>query len=171
MQCPRQCGVELRAVEVAGIPSAVHLCDKCEGAWYPQEAMFAVAEVDQETLTRSDLGVVLVGDHLESVDLEHSLNCPVCSQVMSRFSYVLSPDIKLDECGDHGTWLDDGELGTILERLAEREREKVLSPEEAAEKAEAKAQLDAAARGGSILNPFSLTIRALNALFSKRSRN
>ena len=168
MQCPRQCGVELRAVEVAGIPSEVHLCDKCEGAWYPQEAMLSVSDVDQETLAKSDLGVVLVGDHLESVDLEEPLCCPVCDQVMSRFSYILSPELQIDECGDHGTWLDDGELGTILQRLAEREQAKQPTPEEAAERAEAKAQLDAAARGGSILNPFSLTIRALNALFSRR---
>lgn len=168
MLCPRQCGVELRPVNVEGVPTEVHLCDKCEGAWYPQEALVAVTDTSSTNLVASsDLGVVLVADHLETVDLDQPLACPVCGQGMARFSYALSPDLKIDECMEHGTWLDDGELGTILEQLARREKEAQPGPELETERAAAQAELDAAAKGGSILNPFSLTIRALNALFSR----
>ena len=168
MLCPRQCGVELRPINIEGVPVEVHLCQKCEGAWYPQEVLAEVTDVGCGALAASDLSVVLEADHLEAVDLEQPLNCPVCAQAMSRFSYALSPELKIDECIDHGTWLDDGELGTIMQKLSQRENElKVVYPELAAERAEAQAELDEAARGGSVLNPFSLTIRALNAIFSR----
>lgn len=167
MLCPRQCGVELRPINIEGVPGEIHLCEKCEGAWYPQEALASVTDASSSELASSELGVVLVADHLETVDLEQPLTCPVCGQGMARFSYALSTDLKIDECLDHGTWLDDGELGTILEQLALREKESQLTPGLKAERAAAQAELDAAAKGGSILNPFSLTIRALNALFSR----
>ncbi len=167
MLCPRQCGIELRPIKVEGIPAEINLCEKCEGAWYSQEALGAITDANSIELASSELGVVLVADHLETADLDQPLNCPVCGQGMARFSYALSPDLKIDECMDHGTWLDDGELGTILEQLALREKEFQPAPEQEAERAAAQAELDAAAKGGSILNPFSLTIRALNALFSR----
>ena len=38
---------------------------------------------------------------------------------MMRYRYTVSCDVVLDECLDHGIWLDDGELGSLMTFLEE----------------------------------------------------
>jgi Zn-finger nucleic acid-binding protein len=94
--------------------SKVRTCPKCEGTWYPGEALGAVTDHSLSELKDSVLQETLVADKLEAVDLDKPIDCPVCSRPMMRYRYTMSCDVVLDECLDHGVWLDDGELGGLM---------------------------------------------------------
>lgn len=49
-------------------------------------------------------------DHEES---DEPRLCPVCGERMTFFKQF---DIVMDVCEEHGVWLDQGELATLLER-------------------------------------------------------
>jgi Zn-finger nucleic acid-binding protein len=94
-------------------------CPNCEGTWYPGEALGAVTDHSLSELKKSALEPTLVADRLEAVDLDKPVFCPVCSRPMMRYRYTMTCDVVLDECLDHGVWLDDGELGSLMTFLEE----------------------------------------------------
>ncbi len=170
MQCPRQCGGELRQVVLENLGGAeVYLCAECEGAWYPHGSLGAVGQSSVDALEESALAVSLEGDKLEKVNLEADAACPVCSKTMERFSYLLAPAVKLDECPEHGTWLDDGELGEIVDAVA-ISTSKMARYRDDIKEMRKEMNLDGIAKGGSVLNPIALTMRVLNHLFSKNPK-
>lgn len=164
MNCPR-CASPLNDVDLPELKSAkVHICPSCEGTWYPKTALNAVAQAEREWLEKTEVGVVLEGDKLDQIDLEAAVFCPVCEQEMKRYNYALATDVELDECIEHGIWLDDGELGVIMDKISEH---KELSEKARAdiERVRREMGLEQAAKG-SALNPFALTLRLLNKIFS-----
>ena len=58
----------------------------------------------------------LVADHPD-VNLEGVANCPVCSKPMKRYVFSLDSGVVVDRCPPHGIWLDDGELGSLLDYI------------------------------------------------------
>ncbi len=94
--------------------SRLKTCPNCEGTWYPGEALSAVTDHSLSELQESPLRPSLVADRLQSVDLEKPIDCPVCARPMMRYRYTMTCDVVLDECLEHGVWLDDGELGTLM---------------------------------------------------------
>ncbi|MCA9794954.1 MAG: zf-TFIIB domain-containing protein [Candidatus Eremiobacteraeota bacterium] len=116
MICPR-CDTEMKQVMLRNIP--VDLCPNCEGSWYDADELAAILETPLQELESSDLAPVLVADKLDKIDTEKNLDCPRCGEPMVRYQYLITSDIYLDECPDHGIWLDDGELTKMLEFLGE----------------------------------------------------
>ena len=49
------------------------------------------------------------------------MNCPVCSKEMTKRSSYGA--VEFDICGDHGIWLDKGELRRLVDAAAEDGRE------------------------------------------------
>lgn len=166
MQCPRQCPEPLKPVRLADMDVTIHLCTRCEGAWYPRGCLADVGQSPPELIAASDLVVCLVGDKLEIIDQEAEVACPECAQTMNRFSYALAPKIKLDECQEHGTWLDDGELGAMLQAIEESSAE-MARYREGIEDMRKKMDIEGIIRGTSPYNPFALTLRLLHSLFSR----
>ena len=119
MNCPR-CSTALTEIEIEG--SSVQACSHCEGAWYPDEALGSVTDHSFSELKETDLSPSLVPDKLARVDLEEPVACPVCAVQMSRYTYSLTCPIELDECPEHGVWLDDGELGTLMQYLTDLDK-------------------------------------------------
>jgi Zn-finger nucleic acid-binding protein len=128
----------------------VHLCDRCEGAWYPLGSLSAVGQTSRLSVAQTDLSVSLIPD--KKTDLEATARCPVCADTMSRFTFSLAPEVKLDECLEHGTWLDDGELGTILDSIAEVHADMASFRQ---------------SKDGHQSEPFAFTARVLKALLSR----
>lgn len=125
-----------------------------------------------EALEKSSLAATLVADQEDDIDLEALLDCPVCSEQMCRYHHLGDDTIELDECPDHGIWLDDGELGALLE---------FIQADLEADKAEAQAQEELRERfkfeslremgqSPSAFNPIGLLLGALNRFFT-RDRN
>lgn len=168
MNCPR-CETELRSMTFPGVGNAtIHMCPNCEGAWYPSYALCQVTDLGRDAIASTNLAPALVADQLEKIDLDAPVKCPECQEEMHRSSYRLAPEIQLDECPEHGMWLDDGELGVVLEQIATAQANEEQSRREIAAKRE-EMGIDAIAKGEGSLNPFALTLRALNSLFMKKS--
>jgi Zn-finger nucleic acid-binding protein len=114
VNCPR---CQLALTEVALPECKVATCAGCEGTWYPGEALADVTDQSLGQLYRGPLQPTLVADRLETVDLAEPISCPVCARPMMRYRYTDHCEVVLDECGQHGVWLDDGELGTLMAYL------------------------------------------------------
>jgi Zn-finger nucleic acid-binding protein len=119
VNCPR-CSTDLTAVAIES--SNVMACSNCEGTWYPDEALGDVTDHSFSELKETALAQSLVPDQLAKVDLDEPVNCPQCQKQMSRYTYSLVCPIVLDECIEHGVWLDDGELGTLMQYLTELDK-------------------------------------------------
>lgn len=111
LSCPR-CETSLREAQLE--ESLLHTCPSCEGTWYPEAALSSVTDHSLNELKNSVLQPSLVADRLETIDLDKPISCPVCAKGMIRYRYTMSCDVVLDECLEHGIWLDDGELGTLM---------------------------------------------------------
>lgn len=150
----------------------MQLCPNCEGSFYSEGALGVVTDQTREDVEGSELGVVLVADQLEKIDEDAPMDCPVCGETMSRYRYLATTDVMLDECIDHGIWLDDGELSNILEYMAERKETSE------ARKAEFKRMIDERGvqrveelgKSPSLFNPMGQFLAGLNRLFSRRQR-
>lgn len=164
MDCPR-CQTELKAVTLAELDDAqVFLCPNCEGGWYPQASLDSLTgESSREVIEQSELAPTLDADQLDKIDLAAPVNCPECGKQMDRFSYQLAPETALDRCYEHGAWLDDGELGVMLEQIAAHQKRLNEMRKDAAA-ARDEMNITGVAKG-SRFNPIGLTLRALNSLF------
>lgn len=119
MNCPR-CSTELTSVSIEA--AEVRACGNCEGTWYPDEALAEVTDHTFSELKQTPLAQSMVPDQLAKVDLDEPISCPECGEQMSRYTYSLTCPIVLDECIEHGVWLDDGELGTLMQYLTELDK-------------------------------------------------
>lgn len=165
MKCLRCADQQLQEIIIDELNGAViHLCRQCEGAWYPKHSLQSITRYEKEEIEQSDLAPVLEADKLELVDLDQPVICPVCKEEMDRFAYPLAPDVELDQCLEHGMWLDDGELGTMLDELMNR-RESMDEYRRKIEEKREEMGMDDIAKG-SKYNPFAITLRVLNKLMT-----
>ncbi len=113
LHCPR-CRVALQPREVAG--HVVHGCPACGGLWLDVAGSNRVTTVlCSATLAAAD-EASRVATHSPDTQLP-DLPCPVCSQPMTR-RHVDRARVDLDDCPQHGTWFDRGELQTVARSVA-----------------------------------------------------
>lgn len=118
MRCPA-CQAALVVVEREGIE--LDWCVECGGLWFDEGEMELLGEKAGRQLEAEDLGR-WAGNASEIGERR----CPRCPRRMERLTLPpreTSGDatpIEIDRCPDHGVWLDRGELGRIMRRLAPR---------------------------------------------------
>ncbi len=103
-------------MQVVVLGQEVQLCGQCEGVWLRKASLRDFARVPREQMENSPLAATLVDDHPDA-QVDPRLKCPVCFGDMVRFNYAGDSGVIADNCKDHGIWLDDGELGVILDFL------------------------------------------------------
>jgi uncharacterized protein len=113
MNCPR-CSAAL--TECTFGATAIDGCSTCGGVWFDSQEL--------NKLTRDpSVGLMEVERALERVLASSGagdMHCPKCAQPLREFSFPHTPNVKLDACpGCKGIWADDGELGTIAQRIAD----------------------------------------------------
>ena len=113
--CP-SCNATLEVVSHEGVD--VDRCPEGHGVWLDKGELRAVVlneELDRPS--EEELEALLAGarDHgqalLDQVK-RGQRDCPVCSRPMLITEYARS-GVAIDECGNHGVWLDEGELQGI----------------------------------------------------------
>ena len=116
MNCPR-CALPLKTLDYEGVET--DMCESCWGFWLD------TGELEQILTNR---GLEFSEEEREAIlDLRGASNpgatdpasCPKCGSVMRRAHYDESVHLVLDECPDHGVWLDTGEIKKV-QALAER---------------------------------------------------
>lgn len=103
--CPN-CQTEMESQEVSS--SSFHRCATCSGLWLAEEVF--------GTLLSAPLTEVesLLGEATPEHTFERSPQsrvCPSCENTMDNYQFNYDSGIWLDACpGNHGIWLDQGEL-------------------------------------------------------------
>ena len=111
-KCP-QCKEPLEIADrstVVGYP-----CHACGGVWLEKEAMQkVVAYLDPQAIQMSEQAAETAEVPLPPHEARPP--CPMCGEAMTTF-VLQSTDVEVDRCEPHGTWLDRGELETIVHEL------------------------------------------------------
>ena len=86
-------------------------CPSCCGLFLDKETFSDIVQEMSERFERDPMpGSRPMPGRLEKVVY---LRCPVCGEFMSRRNYARRSGVIVDECREHGLWLDDGELRRI----------------------------------------------------------
>jgi Zn-finger nucleic acid-binding protein len=117
-QCP-DCAIALQTVRVdtgAGL-FAIERCERCYGLF------FDVGEV-QAFLEASVLPAFSVNlREIATINEERAtlnrpvryIKCPECGVMMNRINFGAMSGVVIDQCKEHGIWLDNGELVHLME--------------------------------------------------------
>lgn len=134
IDCPC-CQRALAAREIGGL--VVHECAKCLGLWAPQDRFRQLVERASEVArvrhAAGDLPNPRVdGDNPSNSRVEYR-RCPVCAVLMARRNHQKKSGVIIDQCHEHGTWLDHRELeriaGFVLSGKAKRVEDARLEQE------------------------------------------
>jgi Zn-finger nucleic acid-binding protein len=125
LQCPC-CEGWMASRSVSGLE--IQECGKCHGLWAPENRFEAL--VDRATKTvreKAAAGQAAVprvdGGNPVHAKVEYR-RCPECSELMGRRNFRKRSGVVIDQCHQHGTWLDAHELeriaGFVLSGRAEQ---------------------------------------------------
>ncbi len=112
MDCPR-CNLDMLNDKYEG--EEVMYCGTCWGYWLQREQLDRIVEntgykfsdSEKRTISRT---LFEKGDVNRQGREEESVTCPVCERLMERKYYHPACMVNIDECGEHGIWLDTGEI-------------------------------------------------------------
>ena len=112
MDCPR-CRLLLAEAEYEG--QHVHFCGTCWGYWLTRSQLDQI--VDAATYRFGEAEARTVADALRSEgdanrqgSERDAVRCPVCSNEMKKTGFRSDCPVRVDECEQHGLWLDTGEI-------------------------------------------------------------
>lgn len=102
----------------------VNVCQSCQAMLFPCGALERVLNKLRETTEKMDYREVakeFAGRYLESSSNKtmRYRACPSCEQMMSRRNYGTRSGVIIEECSDHGHWMDErafGELSVWISR-------------------------------------------------------
>ena len=127
MDCP-VCGLFLTESEYEG--QKVMLCETCWGYFLEREKLDTIIDNRDYQFDQQEQKVVTKAfykkDYKESTEIEGVRKCPECAKDMEKKPYSSKSPIKIDECIDHGIWLDSGEMKALQAFLEERKDKGVL---------------------------------------------
>lgn len=109
LPCPR-CRDAMTPVEVGDVILAQ--CAHCDSVWLEAqefEALVANRDAQAAIMHRVPPKVVDDGERVRY------RKCPACSKLMNRTNFGKASGIILDVCRGHGTFLDPGEIGRVVE--------------------------------------------------------
>ena len=137
-RCPC-CVRAMHPREVGGL--VVHECGKCHGLWAPKDRFTVLVDRAAEAARArvaagQPLAPRVAGGNPAKSQVEYR-RCPACDALMTRRNYQKRSGVIIDQCHDHGTWLDANELeqiaGFVLsgraQRLADAEAERAANRE------------------------------------------
>jgi len=110
--CP-DCGALMPPTQVAGVP--LNECGSCRGLWVPGDHfdLLVTRAAGQRTRGAATLPAPRASGANPSRQGVRYRKCPECDAFMHRRNYRKSSGVIVDECREHGTWLDADELEQI----------------------------------------------------------
>ncbi|HEX7663234.1 MAG TPA: zf-TFIIB domain-containing protein [Polyangiaceae bacterium] len=122
LACP-QCRKPLVAIEHGDLRGDA--CHDCGGIWLSTEITKRVGQALDPTS-------IALGEEASAMATEpfprhgYAPPCPACAAPMRSLA-VPSTKIELDTCTLHGTWMDRGELETMVRTLSARRRDAIAA--------------------------------------------
>ncbi len=112
MDCPR-CGLSVQTRAYEG--ESVYFCGICWGFWLKRSQLDDIVGKIRYGFSKDEKRAVLTtmaetGDADRQGSEEAAITCPECSKPLEKKRYDESCPVVIDECDDHGIWLDTGEI-------------------------------------------------------------
>jgi Zn-finger nucleic acid-binding protein len=112
MLCPR-CQLSLSPQEYEN--ENVSFCQTCWGHWLSRTQLDSIVKKVEYKFSRLETKAVLQtisekGDKDRQGAESQIINCPECDRPMEKKTYAEGCPIEIDECPQHGIWLDTGEI-------------------------------------------------------------
>lgn len=116
LQCPNGCG-ELQLLKLgAGTGATVGHCTTCFGLHFaPGALQIALDHVAGQVREINHGRLKQIIQHRVKPDAVRYKPCPVCQKMMNRNAFSKHIAVIVDECRDHGVWLDNGEFTVLAE--------------------------------------------------------
>lgn len=117
--CPR-CKVEMVAVMlgVAGQQVEIDQCKGCQGLFFDPGELETILDGLETQATAVDHRqlLTLIEQETPTDDFQQVAYapCPDCAKLMNRRSYGQRSGVIVDDCREHGVWLDGGELRRLI---------------------------------------------------------
>jgi Zn-finger nucleic acid-binding protein len=116
--CP-DCAIPLQTVRVdtgAGL-FAIERCERCYGLFFDVDEVPAFLEASVSSAFSVNFR------ELAAINEERGstrrpvryIKCPECGVIMNRVNYGSKSGVVVDQCKEHGIWLDNGELVHLME--------------------------------------------------------
>jgi Zn-finger nucleic acid-binding protein len=118
-RCPR-CNEFLSEEDWDGVMT--FCCPNCRGIFFPNRGLEEVLNKLRATCDPVDVQSVMKDfkDRF-SRKLPTAIRyktCPVCVTVMTRRNYATVSGVIVDQCGDHGTWVDEAQFGALADFIS-----------------------------------------------------
>ena len=115
-RCPR-CNEFLTEEDWDGVMT--FCCPNCRGIFFPLRGLEEVLNKLRATCDPVDVQSVMQ-DFKDRFNRKlptaiHYKTCPVCTTVMTRRNYATVSGVIVDQCGDHGTWVDEAQFGALAD--------------------------------------------------------
>ncbi len=113
IKCPK-CDVEMSIINRGGL--ATDECPSCGGIWVDRMDEKKVLDMEPTVFTVDELRYLRKVYKPEGkVEEVKYFKCPRCASFMWRKNYMSHSGIVVDNCRDHGTFFDKGELEKAIE--------------------------------------------------------
>lgn len=112
MKCPR-CQLGLQSTQYEN--QDVNMCANCWGYWLKRSQLESIVNDAIYQFNKSEQKAVEKGFFIDGdVDRQgqevRAITCPVCQGALERKKFHTHCPVRIDECPEHGIWLDTGEI-------------------------------------------------------------
>lgn len=114
--CP-VCHSRMQTIDVGKkVPFLIERCESCFGLFFDKEELETMIDLSVKGSRNVNIKVLQeLTENPRFVDVVVYRRCPVCRKHMNRKNYGRRSGVIMDECAEHGIWLDPGELRQIME--------------------------------------------------------
>lgn len=92
---------------------SVDLCQECLGVWLDRGELQLILDIDRFKFSDAERDIILdVNRHMHAGPTD-PVDCPKCGKTMEQKHYDAAVHLIVDQCPDHGMWLDTGELKQV----------------------------------------------------------
>ncbi|MGL1933322.1 MAG: zf-TFIIB domain-containing protein [Desulfotalea sp.] len=118
-QCPG-CKTEMKTIDVANGKIGndqfiIDKCPKCHGLFFDNEELHQLLENKTAKVNYVNNGrLTEISETRPEINITYR-PCPICKSLMNRTNFGARSGIVIDQCREHGIYLDSGELRQLLE--------------------------------------------------------
>ena len=115
--CP-ECGTAMESVDVGNRKRFfIEQCARCHGLFFDINELQALLDDAVVPVYEIDLRLLFTLQKESPVSRRDSMyvSCPVCRKMMNRVNFGRRSGVVVDQCRNHGVWLEGGELHRLME--------------------------------------------------------
>jgi len=115
--CPH-CTAALQTIKLdINGPFLIERCKSCFGLFFDLGEIETLLESSVSNVSNINLDLIknINKDRFSSHKKVKYIKCPVCSEYMRRINFGHRSGVIVDQCRDHGIWVDSGEITHLME--------------------------------------------------------